>query len=184
LLLTMLAIQPMDTNNASNADDQIIQRVDSMDLDDLPSHTAKKVKTTLLEETPTITFTESSPTQTSLIQNDKKLKPPKISQGTSIPKQQLDSTQIKQYTDKQNKDIAMETNDTLEQERQALLTDELLSFDFEVTELGPPNSVDNMTPTTTNTEQYMMDTDATFNATIEGTKVPHRLYSSVLLDKS
>ncbi|CAG8740959.1 8725_t:CDS:1, partial [Gigaspora margarita] len=68
-------IQPMDTSNAHDTDNQIIQRVDSMDLDDLPSHTTKKVKAILPKKTSTTIPTEPLPTQTSLTQNDKKLKP-------------------------------------------------------------------------------------------------------------
>ncbi|CAG8817403.1 38899_t:CDS:2, partial [Gigaspora margarita] len=154
LLLTMSPTQPIDTNNAYDTDDQITQR-----------------------EIPTATPTKSLPAQIFSTQNDEKLKPPKILQGTSIPKQ------VKQCTNKQNKDIVIDGNNILEQERQALLADKSISFNFEVTELGPPNSENDMTLITNNTKQHMMDTDAASNATIESTKVPHQLYSSVLSGK-
>ncbi|CAG8476562.1 32109_t:CDS:2 [Gigaspora margarita] len=83
LLLTMSATQPIDTNNARNTDNQITQRANSMDLDNLLSHTAKKVKATLSEETSATTLIELLPTQTASTQNDEKLK---IPQDTSIPK--------------------------------------------------------------------------------------------------
>ncbi|CAG8849661.1 40362_t:CDS:2, partial [Gigaspora margarita] len=173
----MSVTQPMDTNNACNTDDQITHRADSMDLDDLTSHTAKKVKATLSEEISATIPIESLPMQTASTQNDEKLKPPKILQGTFIPKkkpqkslQQPDLAQVNEHTNEQNKDVVMDGSDTLEQERQALLMDESISFDFEDTEPGSPNSEDDMTPTTGNTKQYMIDTDAASNATIEGTK--------------
>ncbi|CAG8794558.1 14720_t:CDS:2, partial [Gigaspora margarita] len=93
-----------------------------MDLDDLPSHTTMKVKATLPEEISTTTPIDPQP----------------------------DPAQINKHTNEQNKDIVMDGSDTLEQERQALLADESIFFDF----------------------KHTMDTDAASNATIEGTKVP------------
>ncbi|CAG8643564.1 8750_t:CDS:2 [Gigaspora margarita] len=127
----------IDTNNVCDTDDQTTQRADSIDLDDLPTST----------------------------QNVKKLKLPKIPQGTSIPKQvtapckdpqeslqKPDLAQVNEHTNEQNKDVVMDRSNTLEQERQALLVDESIFFDFEVTELGPPNSEDSMTPITGKTQ--------------------------------
>ncbi|CAG8808749.1 13031_t:CDS:2 [Gigaspora margarita] len=59
----MSATQLIDTNNVCDTDDQITQRANSMDLDDLP----KEISAT--------TPTEPLPTQTVSTQNDKKLKP-------------------------------------------------------------------------------------------------------------
>ncbi|CAG8833801.1 20430_t:CDS:2, partial [Gigaspora margarita] len=167
------------------------QRADSMDLDNLPSHTAKKVKATLLEEISTATPIELLPTQTALAQNDKKLEPLKILQDTSIPKkgtdlpdikfshnnpyivkmhmpdpnkkpqellQQPDPAQVNEYTNKQNKNVAMDRKP------------------------GPPNSEDDMTPIIGNTTQHMMDTNAISNATIEGTKTINNITTENSMD--
>ncbi|CAG8755703.1 4638_t:CDS:2, partial [Gigaspora margarita] len=88
--------------------------------------------------------------------------------------QQLDLAQDNKHTNEQNKDVAMDRSITCG--RINLLR--LRSY-----RTRTPNSEDDITPITDNTIQHMMDTDAASNATIEGTKVLHRLYSSVLLEE-
>ncbi|CAG8828024.1 408_t:CDS:2, partial [Gigaspora margarita] len=116
----MLATQLMDTNNACDTDDQITQRVDSMNLDNLLT----------------------------LSKNDKKLEPPKITQDTSIPKQ-----------------VTAPCKDF-----KGTICGRINLIRLRNYRTGTPNSEDDMTPIMGNTKQHTMNTDATSNATIEGTK--------------
>ncbi|CAG8795245.1 27895_t:CDS:2, partial [Gigaspora margarita] len=151
----MLAIQLMDTNNACNTDDQITQRADSMDLDDLPSHAAKKVKTTLSEEILATTPIEPLLTQIAPMQNNEKLEPQKSHKAHSYQKKQLHyaKTLRKPQESLQQPDLAQDNQHTNEQNMNIVIDEK-----------------NDMIPITDNTKQHRMGTDATSNATIEGTK--------------
>ncbi|CAG8678539.1 21847_t:CDS:2 [Gigaspora margarita] len=161
----------MNTNQICNTDDQITQRVDSMDFNDLPSYTAKKVKATLSKKISTTTPIELLSTQTASIQNDEKLEPPKILQGTSIPKQ---VTVL--YKDPQSTDLSdikfsydnlyiVKTHmpDPNEKPQELLQQPDPAQVNKHTNEQNKDIAMDgkdDMTPITSNTRQYMMDTDA------------------------
>ncbi|CAG8803501.1 9800_t:CDS:2, partial [Gigaspora margarita] len=129
--------------------------------------------------------------QTTVPPSEKTNVPPTNSHSTDLPNikfshnnpyllQQPVPTLINQDTHEQNKDVIIDGSNTLEQEMQALLANESIFFNFGTQESGPPKSENERTSHTDNTSNYVMDTNAASNATIEGTKVPHQLYSSVV----
>ncbi|CAG8648199.1 25057_t:CDS:2 [Gigaspora margarita] len=221
----MSATQSMDTSSEDTTIHQNIQTAESMDIDGLPKHTAKKVTASTNSENNTLITTSPLPIQTTLTQNDKTIEPPKNSttdllpEKASVPYKKSHSTDppgmkfshdnsyivIAPAADPHDdQDITMQhgdqTQDTqkviehvqettidemgkIEGERKAILEDQSIYIDFELTNTGPTKKGDNAQSITSHTTPHRMDTDANSNATIEGTEIPHHSYSSVLKNK-
>ncbi|CAG8714642.1 23164_t:CDS:2 [Gigaspora margarita] len=69
-------------------------------------------------------------------------------------------------------------------QRRTVLEDESIYFDFKTTESSSLKKDNDMTSTTSNMHQHKMDMDKISNATVEGTKILHQLYSSVVTNKN
>ncbi|CAG8614871.1 13367_t:CDS:2 [Gigaspora margarita] len=188
----MSATQSMNTSSEDTTDHQNIQTIESMDIDGLPKHAAKKVKASTSSENDTLITTSPLSTQMMLIQNDKKMEPPKNStivlpsEKDSIPHKKTHGTDLPGMKFSHDNsyiviapaaDFYNDQDITMQQCDQTQDTQKVIEHAQETTidEMGNIEE--------TRKAVLEMDTDTNSNTTIEGTEIPHRSYSSVLKNK-
>ncbi|CAG8794963.1 32349_t:CDS:2, partial [Gigaspora margarita] len=158
-------------------------------------------KASTSSENDTLINTSPLPTQMMLIQNNEMMEPPKNStivlpfekaiiapaadshDDQDITMQQCDQTQDTQKVIEHVQETTIDEMGNIEKARKAVLEDESIYIDSELTDTGPTKKDDDAHSITSHTTPHRIDTDANSNATIEGTKIPHCLYSSVLKNK-
>ncbi|CAG8551916.1 12024_t:CDS:1 [Gigaspora margarita] len=90
----MLATQSMNTSSEDTTNHQDTQTIESIDIDGLPKHTAKKVKASISSENNTIITKSPLFTQMTLTQKDEMMEPPK--NPTIVPSPEKASVSHKQ----------------------------------------------------------------------------------------
>ncbi|CAG8806151.1 16181_t:CDS:2 [Gigaspora margarita] len=170
----------MDTTGTITTANQTTQATNSMELDELPKQTAKKIKATISAEIPIEPPIELLLTRQNPTPNDETPEPQKswkshyaLHKDQCMTIQQSDIIQSTQKVQEQVLDTINGRPSTTMDARQALLEDESIYFNFETTESGPQKME----------EETYTDADAISNTTVEGTRIPHQSYSSAVINK-